>query len=76
MIDKQLRFKGKLMSKFVKYNSPKDFEKNINNLLNSSINFDLEVLSNINDIVKQLEKLLQDEDLLNLCVNVYSKDKE
>ena len=55
---------------------PKDFEKNINNLLNSSINFDLEVLSNINDIVKQLEKLLQDEDLLNLCVNVYSKDKE
>ena len=51
-------------------------EKNINNLLNSSINFDLEVLSNINDIVKQLEKLLQDEDLLNLCVNVYSKDKE
>ena len=28
MIDKQLRFKGKLMSKFVKYNSPKDFEKN------------------------------------------------
>ena len=25
MIDKQLRFKGKLMSKFVKYNSPKDF---------------------------------------------------
>ena len=28
MIDKQLRFKGKLMSKFVRYNSPKDFENN------------------------------------------------
>lgn len=28
MIDKQLRFKGKLMSKFIKYNSPKDFERN------------------------------------------------
>lgn len=28
MIDKQLRFKGKLMSKFVRYNSPKNFQIN------------------------------------------------
>ena len=28
MIDKQLRFKGKIMSKFVRYNSPKHFEMN------------------------------------------------
>lgn len=28
MIDKQLRLKGKLMSKFVRYNSPKDFQRN------------------------------------------------
>ena len=28
MIDKQLRFKGKLMSKFVRYNSPRNFQIN------------------------------------------------
>ena len=28
MIDKQLRLKGKFMSKFIRYNSPKHFEIN------------------------------------------------
>lgn len=55
---------------------PKDFKKNIDNLLNNNGNIELEILSNISKIINQLEKLLKNEGILNSCVNVYNEDKD